>query len=234
MKKKKKEVSELLLKRLAIIILLVIVISLSLICAGIIKLNHINHDSIKKFNANRNRFDDIEVVDNSVEIDTSKLSNVLDVFIDESSTRLYDTCVDNCNIRINEGGIYYYYLIEKNIKDKYELTIVKDNKSIIYKKNIGENLINLQILYYMGYLTLYNTYADEFFTYDYSIVVDSNNNYDEYTSLNSNEMEFSGKGIIYYYDLCEKDKSYKIKAIRKPFNETTYILTKNEEKFPWC
>ena len=234
MAKKKKEVSELLLKRLAIIILLVIVIILSLICTGVIRLNHINHDSIKTFNANKNRFYDIEVKDNSVEVDTSKLSDVVTLTVYESSTRLYDYCNDNCNIEVNTGGIYFYYIVEKNIKGNYDLTIVKDNKSIIYKKNIGNNVVNLQLLYYMDYLTLYNTYSDEFFTYDYAVAVDSNNKYDEYTSLNSNEMEFSGKGIVYYYDLCEKDKSYKIKAVRKPFDESTYILTKNEEKFPWC
>ena len=232
-KKQKKEVSELLLKRLAIIILLLIVIILSLICTGVIRLNHINHESIKKYNANRNRFDDV-VKDNSVAVDTSKLSNIIELSIEENSTRLSDYCNENCNIKISSGGIYFYYIIEENIKGNYDLTIVKDNKSIIYKKNIGQSLVNLQILYYMGYLTLYNTYADDYFTYDYSIVVDSNNNYDEYTSLNSNEMEFSGSGIVYYYDLCEKDKSYKVKAVRKPFNEKTYILTKSEDNFPWC
>jgi len=233
MKRKKKEVSETLLKRISIIILLVIVISLSIMCAGVIKLHHLNHESIKKFNNNKNVFKDIETNDTSVEINTSSIGNIVDIMIEDNSLRVSDYCTDGCNLRVNSGGIYFYYLIRKE-NNKYILTIAKDDRSIIYDKNIGESITNLQLLYYMDYLTLYNTYIDEFFTYDYAISVDSNNKYDEYSSLNSNEMEFSGKGIIYYYDLCEKDNSYKIKAIRKPFDEHTYIISKSEEKFDWC
>ncbi len=234
MKKKRKEVSESLLKTIAIIILLVIAVSLSIIFTGVIKLNHINHNSIKEFYLNRNIFKEDNKKDEYIEIDTSNIEDLINITIDDNSKRLYDICVDGCNLKVNSGGIAFYYLIDINENDKYILSIVKDNRSIIYKKDIGKTLANLQLLYYAGYLTLYNTYVDDFFIYDYSVVVDSNNKYDEYISLDSSEMEFSSKGIVYYYDLCEDNKSYKIKAVRKPFDEKSYILDKTETNYTWC
>ena len=234
MRKNKKEVSELLLKRIAIVILLVIVISLSFLCAGVIKLNHINHDSIKQFYANRNVFTDTIKKEEPIIIDTSNIEDIITVQVDDTSMRLNDYCIDGCNIKVDSGGIYYYYLIKKEDNNKYILNLVKDNKSIVYKKDLGESVVNLQVLYYAGYLTLYNTYVDNFFVYDYAVSVDSNNKYDEFISLNSNEMEFSSKGVVYYYDLCENDKSYKVKAVRKPFDENSYLVEKIEADFNWC
>ena len=232
MKKKNNELDEYLLSRFAILVLLIIVLILSCLMVGIIKLNHINKDSIKEFENHKNKFD---IISNDIEIDTSIYGDIQDIEINDSSTRLYDNCMDGCNLRINSGGIPFYYLVNKNyLNGKYTLSIVKDNKAIIYNKDIGESVINLQILYYFNYLTLYNTYIDNTFKYDYAISVDSNNNYDEFTSLNSNEMEFSSKGITYYYDLCDKDKAYKIKAVRKPLSNKTYIISKSEEEFTWC
>jgi hypothetical protein len=88
----------------------------------------------------------------------------------------------------------------------------------------------------MGYITLYNTIStDELsYDYDYALVVDSNLSKDEFSSLYSREMSFTGEGIIYYYDVCESGKAYKIKAIRKPFEENAKCIEKIDADFEWC
>ena len=233
MKKNKKDISEDLLSRLAILVLLVIAMFLSFLLVGVIKLNHINHESLKQYMNNRNKLE--EVTTEPIEVDTSKYGDIQDVEIGETSKRLSDQCNEGCNLKINSGGITYYYLINKNyMNGKYFLSIVKDNKAIIHNKDIGQNVVNLQILYYFGYLTFYNTYVDQYFSYDYAVSVDSNNNHDEFISLNSNEMEFTANGLVYYYDLCEEGKSYKIKAVRKPLSGKTTIMNQEEVDFPWC
>ena len=237
MKKRKKQVSEYILKRLAILILLVIVISLSFICIGVIRINHLNYESIKEFNRNKNYFDVVKEVDKHLEVDTSKFGNVIDIDVNESSTRLYDTCHESCNLKINFGGIDYYYFVNKNYSTGYYfLTIVKDDKAIVYNRDIGNSIVNLQLIHYMGYITLYNTIVmdDLPYDYDYALVVDSNLNKDEFSSLYSREMSFTNEGIIYYYDVCESGKAYKIKAIRKPFDENAKFLEKIDAEFEWC
>jgi hypothetical protein len=47
-------------------------------------------------------------------------------------------------------------------------------------------------------------------------------------------MSFTGEGIIYYYDICESGKAYKIKAIRKPFEENAKFIEKTDADFEWC
>lgn len=237
MKRRKKQVSENILKRLAILILLVIVISLSFICIGVIRINHLNHESIKEFNRNRNYFDVVKEVDNHLEVDTSKFGNLIDIEVNENSTRLYDICHESCNLRINFGGIDYYYFVNKNYSNSYYyLTIVKDNKAIIYNRDLGNSIVNLQLIHYMGYITLYNTIStDELsYDYDYALVVDSNLNKDEFSSLYSREMSFTNEGITYYYDICESGKAYKIKAIRKPFEENAKFIEKIDADYEWC
>lgn len=237
MRKRKKEVSEDLLKDIAILILIVISVSLSLICLGTIKLTHINQESIKEYNENHNFFDVVKEVDNHLVVDTSKFGNLIEVDVTESSTRLYDTCHESCNLKINFGGIDYYYFINKKYNTGYYfLTIVKDDKAIVYNKELGNSIVNLQLIHYMGYITLYNTIMIEDlpYDYDYALMVDSNLNKDEFSSLFAREMSFTDKGIVYYYDLCENNNSYKIKAIRKPFDKNAKILEKTEENFSWC
>ena len=236
-KSKKKEVSEDLLKDIAILVLIVITVSLSLICLGTIKLSHINKESIKEYEKNHNYFDVVKEIDNYLEVDASKFGNLINLDVTEESTRLYDTCHESCNLKINYGGIDYYYFINKKYDTGYYfLTIVKDNKAIIYNKELGNSIVNLQVISYLGYITIYNTIMIEDlpYDYDYAIMVDSNLNKDEFSSLFAREMSFTDQGIVYYYDLCEKDTSYKIKAIRKPFNDKAKILDKTEENFSWC
>lgn len=147
-----------------------------------------------------------------------------------------DMCTDGCNLKVNYKNKKYYYMITYN-KESYHLSLIIDNRVIVSRKNIGTNITDSYFRDYMGYLAFYNKIDADNYEYDYVLVSDKNSNIDEFTSLNSGELEFTDEGIIYYYDECGNgtDKeSQKIKAIREPFNISPKVLDRENVEFSWC
>ena len=142
-----------------------------------------------------------------------------------------DTCDGTCNIKV---GSYYFLL--SNEDNNYKLKIVTNNK-LVTTKDMGNSITHAYISSYEGNLYFYNIIENDSFKYDYMIIVDSNNRTDEFISLESNELEITDKGIIYYYDTCSKDtpnNAYKVKAIRKPFSSNPNEISRAEKNYSWC
>lgn len=163
-------------------------------------------------------------------IDDSKFSKV-DV-LDE--TQIGNMCTDGCNLKVSYRGETYYYMIIYN-DNSYRLNLIKDNHVIVPSENLGENIGYAYFKIYKNYLVFYNKIEYDEYEYDYALVIDQDSTTDEFTSLNSGELEFTNDGIIYYYDACSSDQGpQKIKAIRKPFNISPKVLSSESVELPWC
>lgn len=163
-------------------------------------------------------------------IDDSKFSKV-DV---TDETQIGEMCSDGCNLKVNYQGLNYYYMIIYK-DNSYRLNLIKDNHVIVSSENLGESINQAYFKIYKGYLVFYNQIEYDGYDYDYALVSDKDSTTDEFTSLNSKELEFTDDGIIYYYDSCTSDQgSKKIKAIRNPFNISPKVLGSESVEFPWC
>ncbi len=154
----------------------------------------------------------------------------------DDETSIGTMCTAGCYLKVNDLGVNYYYMITHN-SEGYKLNIIKNNRVILSGKSLGNYIENAYFKKYMDYIVLYNTIDDGTYEYDYALILDENANIDEFTSLNSNEIEFTSDGIIYYYDVCADEslgESQKIKAIRKPFNISPKALEKEYKEYTWC
>ena len=183
---------------------------------------------VKKY-LNRDKSYETSLFNNKRIHDTSNLTYVeknLDSRIDYNMV-----CEDICNIKVTD----YYFIVNKR-NDIYTISIVYKNKLIITKE-IGNNINNLYIDKYLDNIYIYNAVTTDSFTYDYLLMINPDNEIDEFTSLEANEMEITDNGIIYYYDSCNKHDSgnaYKVKAIRKPFDKKAEELNKESKSYAWC
>lgn len=165
-------------------------------------------------------------------VDDSKFSEV--EVLDE--TPIGEMCTEGCDLKVNHQDENYYYMIIFN-DNTYKMNLIRDNHVIVSSINLGESIDDAYFKIYKDYIVLYNKIISDDYEYDYALVSDSDSNIDEFTSLNSNEMEFTNDGIIYYYDVCANEKdneSHKIKAIRKPFNISPKAISSETVELSWC
>lgn len=147
-------------------------------------------------------------------------------------------CEAGCNLKVDAYGEEYKYLLEKNSKGEYLLSIVNDDVYVTYKENIGVSLRQAYFTIYKSYLTFVTVVDKDDLEYDHVIMIDNKNTVDKFTSLNANEMEFTDEGISYYYDNCITDMSLTnaelIRAQRLPFSKDVKVLQSSYINFDWC
>lgn len=151
-------------------------------------------------------------------------------------TLIGELCNDGCNLKVNHKGEKYYYMVLYSNKT-YRLNLIKDNHVIASSLDLGESISDAYFKIYKDYLVFYNKIESNDYEYDYALVSDRDSNVDEFTSLNSGELEFTKDGIIYYYDVCasgDEKVSQKVKAIRKPFNISPKAISREIVDLPWC
>lgn len=144
-----------------------------------------------------------------------------------------EMCVNGCNLKVKKYNAMYYYMITHN-NEGYKLNMIKNNQVILSSKSLGYSLDKAYFTEYLDYVVFFNVIDDGVFTYDYANVFDESTHVDEFTSLSSEELEFTSNGIIYYYDACEEEAGKIIKAIRKPFSVNPQIIDAFIGELDWC
>lgn len=169
--------------------------------------------------------------------DISKLK-FKDLIISNEESNIMDICQNGCNLRINMYDMDYHYIFTRK-ENNYFLNIVKDGKLLLSDKNLGSSLEGAYFRNYLNYIVFYNIVDDGTYVYDYANTVDNRSSLDEFASLESNEMEFTEEGIIYYYDSCYGESpndmnAKRIKAIRLPYNLSPKVLSQEYTNYTWC
>ena len=160
--------------------------------------------------------------------DTSNIEPI-DINLDDKFT-IGTSCENNCNYKYQN----YYFIFNKD--SNYILTIVDGNR-LVKELSIGTTLENVSIFKYKDYIAVSNIKTVNSFNSDYVLLINSKNQIDEYTSLESNEIEYTEDGIMYYYSECfdgETNNAYRIKVLRKPFETNKKEIFKEEKSYPWC
>lgn len=169
--------------------------------------------------------------------DTSNLV-FTNISLENIETNLKKTCESGCNLDILMYGFNYKYIIKHNNRTlEYTLDIVKDDIALIEDKNLGTDISNLTLVNYSNYIVLKNIIIKDEYKYDYALFLDNRDLYDEFSSLNDKEMEFTENGIIYYYDVCgvsENGNARKVKAIRVPYSKTPAVISSETTNYSWC
>lgn len=169
--------------------------------------------------------------------DTSNL-NFTSISLENTETNLKSTCEAGCNLDTLMYGYHYKFIIKHNNRTKeYILDVIKDEKAILEDKNLGQDISDLSLVNYSNYIVLKNIITKDSFKYDYALFFDNRDLYDEFSSLNDHEMEFTENGIIYYYDVCgvtDSGNARKVKAIRVPFSKTPAVISSEITNFSWC
>lgn len=169
--------------------------------------------------------------------DTSNLT-FTSISLDNTDTLLNKTCENGCNIDTLMYGYHYRFIIKYNTRTlEYTMDVVKEDKALIEDKNLGLDISNLSLVNYSNYIVLKNIIDKDNYKYDYALVLDNRDLYDEFSSLNDHEMEFTENGIIYYYDVCgvtESGNARKVKAVRTPFSKTPAVLSSEITSYSWC
>lgn len=219
MKKKKQD------SKLINAILIIFVMFVFIIIAEVIIVNkYLNRDKSYQKSLFSTKTNDLYYNTDDL-TDVKRLPNPNKVYIN-------DICTGDCNMYING-----YYLILRSNNEKLEFKIVKDNK-LLFTKVLGNKLENPYVDMYNGYITFYTIVNTDSFVYDYVVMVNDKKYIDEFTSLESNEIEFTDDGIIYYTYSCNKNNdeynSYKVKKIRKPFSKNSKDLDKTAKNYSWC
>ena len=73
--------------------------------------------------------------------------------------------------------------------NSYRLNLIKDNHVIVSSENLGESINQAYFKIYKGYLVFYNQIEYDVYDYDYALVSDKDSTTDEFTSLNSKELD---------------------------------------------
>ena len=218
--KKKKEDNKLIYAILIIFIMFVFII----IAEVILVKKYINRDKSYEQNLFSSKTNDLYY-------NTSDLAN-LNSLPNPNKKYIRDICIDKCNMYING----YYYILDFK-EEKYVLNIVKDNK-LIFTKSLGKKIDNAYVTMYDNNIVFYGILSSDSFVYDYAVLVNEKGNIDEFSSLESNEMEFTNDGIIYYSYTCNKNNNesnaYKIKYLRKPFSKNPKEQEKYNKDYTWC
>lgn len=215
---------------IAIFIIVVMILSMSYICIELIAIKNAGKETDKyirgiKLNINRknNTFD------------TSNLE-FEDIDVTDEKIGIKDNCEHGCNIRTKIDDREFEYVFIKD-EGEYVLNVVYDKKILLSDKKLGYSLDKAYFEFYQNSILFFNEYQDNTYKYDYATTVNYDASLDEFTSLGNEELEFTDKGIIYYYDVChreEDEKDMMIKAIRMPFSLDAKVLDKLESEFSWC
>lgn len=144
-----------------------------------------------------------------------------------------EMCSNGCNLKVEKYNSTYYYMITHN-NEGYKLNMIKNNQVILNSKSLGYYLDKAYFVEYLDYVVFFNEIDDGVRSYDYANVFDESTHVDEFTSLSSEELEFTSDGIIYYYDACEEEPGKIIKAIRRPFSAKTKIIDAFIGELDWC
>ena len=229
MKKRKNKINDENLKKLALFTLVIIVLFMSIISIELIVVIYtgkIYKDSLKHreiTTTTKRAFTD----------ETVKFRNV-DVTVDR--TDLSKLCKKGCNLSTKEIGKEYRYQI-KLVDGNYLLNVIDGKDYLLYLKNLGKSVENLYFTNYLNYVVLGTIVENNYFEYDYAVVLDNQGGLDEFESLDKDEMVFGTDGIIYYYDQCVNNGNYnaeKVQAIRYPFNTKPKVLGKEIKHYNWC
>lgn len=152
--------------------------------------------------------------------------------VNNEMTFIKNKCSKGCNLTTNEIGKEYKYIIEK-VDNNYLLSIVDGEKYVLYLKNIGESLDNAYFINYLNYVVFGTVVENEYFEFDYAVVLDNQGAKDEFESLNRDEMLLTNEGIVYYYDECINGGT-KVQARRYPFVNDPVVIGSEEVGFDWC
>lgn len=169
--------------------------------------------------------------------DTSNLE-FTSISLQNIETNLSTICESGCNLDVLMYGFHYKFIFKHNNRTlDYTLDIVKDEKAILEDKNIGKDISNLSLVNYSNYIVLKNIIVKDEYKYDYALFLDNRDLYDEFSSLNDHEMEFTENGIIYYYDVCgtnDSGNARKVKTIRVPFSKNPAVISSEVTNYSWC
>lgn len=233
MKKRSKESTNK-LSNMASFTIVIIVMFMTIIGIEIITVTYENKNMEKLLSRDRVT---TRVTSAPKKYDTSNL-DFTGVSLENTDTNLSRMCESGCNLNIQMYGFNYKFIIKHNNRtNDYTLDIVKSEKAILEDKNLGTDISNLSVVNYSNYIVLKNIITKGEFKYDYALFLDNRDLYDEFSSLNANEMEFTENGIIYYYDVCgtsENGNARKIKAIRVPYSKTPAVISSETTSYAWC
>lgn len=215
---------------IAIFIIVAMILSMSVICIELIAIKMAGKEEDKflknvKLNINRKK--------NT--FDTSNL-DFENIKLDEEKKYIKDLCEHGCNIESTIDDHNFQYVIQKD-EGEYILNVVYDSRILLSDKKLGTSLDKAYFIFYLNSILLFNEIHEDMYTYDYATTVNYDASLDEFSSLGSEELEFTEAGIIYYYDVCRnvnESKDKFIKAIRMPYSLKAHILDTTESEFSWC
>lgn len=164
--------------------------------------------------------------------DTSNLT-FTSIVLTTNDTNIGNLCDNGCNISTMYNNNTYKFIIKKNTTtNEHTLDVVRDDKALFEDKELGSDINDLTLVQYKDLLVIKGTISENGYHYDNAIFI-NNQSYDEISSLDAYEIEFTDDGVIYYYDECG-EVSKKIKALRMPFSED--VIKKSEEfkELLWC
>lgn len=231
-KRNKQEINK--LSNMAAFTIVIIIMFMTIIGIEVITVTYENKNNEKLLNRNRMT---TNVTTVPKKYDTSNL-NFKSISLENTDTKLSSICEKGCNLDITMYGFNYKYIIKHNNRtSNYTLDIVKEEKAILEDKNLGQDISDLSIVNYSNYMVLKNIIIKDEYKYDYALFLDNRDLYDEFSSLNANEMEFTENGIIYYYDVCgvsENGNARKVKAIRVPYSKAPAVISSETTNYSWC
>lgn len=215
---------------IAIIIIIAMIISMSVICIELIAIKMAGKEEdkyIKSIKVNINRKKNT--------FDTSNL-DFTKIELDEDKKNVKELCEKGCNIESNIDDHEFQYVIQRE-EGEYILNVVYDSKILLSDKKLGTTLEKAYFSFYLNSILFFNEINEDMYTYDYATTVNYDASLDEFSSLGSDELEFSEAGIIYYYDVCHNENESKdklIKAIRMPYSLNANIIDTIDSEFSWC
>ena len=213
--------------KLIYFILIVFIMFVFIIIAEVIIVNkYINRDKQYELNLFSSKM-------NNTYYNTDDLEDVKEVELTTEKKYVVDVCgtTDPCNIKINN-----YYIVLSSEDGRFYIDVAKNNE-LMFTRKIGTKLENTAVFSYDGNVAFYNVITSDSFVYDYLLLIGTNAT-DEFISLESNEIELTEDGVIYYVDECNKpdapSNANKVKLIRKPFSGRVKEIDRISKNYPWC
>lgn len=215
---------------IAIFIIVAMILSMSVICIELIAIKMAGKEEdkyIKSIKVNINRKKNT--------FDTSNLE-FEKIKLDEDKKSIKDLCEHGCSIESSIDDYNFQYVIQKE-EGEYILNVVYESRILLSDKKLGKSLEKAYFRFYLNSILFFNEIDEGVYNYDYATTVNYDASLDEFTSLGSDELEFSENGIIYYYDVCHKENETRdklIKAIRMPYSLDASIIDTIDSEFSWC
>lgn len=218
---KKNKVTEDALRKMASYIIIVSVVFISVILLFVVYME-VSLKSPLKYNSNntiediliKNKFEDLEIGDNSLNLE--------------------ELCIEGCAYKREDFGVTNYYKINHE-NEEYMLFIIA-NGVRIDEVFLGKSITNLTIGYYKDNIIFKYVYNDNVDTYD-EVILYNGEATQVITSMSTNEIELTDEGIIYYQFVCLKEgytNTMKQKYLLTPFNSIPTLIGEEKINYSKC